>query len=131
MRKTACSLFLSLIAAIAFPGGGALAGTIRTQLPCPADSAGVCFTFHPGAPFFHTIRAFTFNVPAGGPKLAEVTFHGSLYCGETGSNTTTYNIYSFATQILTAPTQIPQVQGPGAMRLAALTAMAPEPLAYS
>src|SRR5262245_43752697 len=66
------------------PAGDNRRGEHRDSAPCTSGPGGSCvfFDFDDVIP---TIRTFTVNLPGSGPGTVEFTFHGSLYCTNTGT----------------------------------------------
>lgn len=92
--------------------GVSSAASIVAQTPC-ANISGICVSFD-NDDVIPTIRSFTFNVPR--PGRVQLTFHGSLYCGSSG--TPADKVIDLASQIVTGGNQVPSVSGPGGLRLA-------------
>jgi hypothetical protein len=74
---------------------------------------GECLDFSGPSPTIPIIRIFKFNAPSAG--TAQVTFHGSMYCANSGSTT---EVVDVVTQIVTRGTALPDWNGPGGLRLA-------------
>jgi hypothetical protein len=92
---------------------------ITTQAPC-VNGGGYCVFFDSNASTIPVIRSFTFNAPRKG--TAAVSFHGSLYCGNTVN---TVQVIDLVSQIVTRSTATPSASGPGGLRQAVVLTQAP------
>ena len=87
---------------------------IQTQNPCVDPETGECLQFSGGpALTIPIIRTFKFNAPSAG--TAEVTFHGSMLCANSGS---IMQVVDVITQIVIGNAPSSDWNGPGALRLA-------------
>jgi hypothetical protein len=91
-------------------GSEASAATLmRTQAPCAVNTHCVTFPFEGAIPL---VRTFFFDAPSRG--VAQVFFHGSLFCdsGPAASNVVLDG------QIVTNTGTVPNASGPGGQRYA-------------
>src|SRR5262245_4247551 len=93
------------------PAGDNRRGQHRDSAPCTSGPGGSCvfFDFDDVIP---TIRTFTVNLPGSGPGTVEFTFHGSLYCTNTG--TVADKVIDLVSQIVSANAAA-TLTGPGAL----------------
>jgi hypothetical protein len=92
-----------------FPAGAA---SIETQRPCVGPS-GYCSSFGPNDTI-PIIRGITFNAPKAG--TAQVTFHGSLYCGTPATTVARIDLVS---QIVDRKIAVSDLSKAGSLRHAA------------
>ncbi|MPZ56692.1 MAG: hypothetical protein GEU91_09400 [Rhizobiales bacterium] len=90
------------------------AASITTQPRCTGPS-GYCLSFG-SADTIPVIRSFNFTAPKAG--TAQVTFHGSLYCG-ISTNTTTFARIDLVSQIVDRKNAVPDLSKAGSLRHAA------------
>lgn len=88
----------------------AAAALMKTQAPC-TTATNYCLSFAAGDPI-PVIRSISFTAPDAGS--AQVTFHGSLYCANTGSIAD--KVVDLATQIVNDRKATPDPNGPGGLR---------------
>jgi hypothetical protein len=110
LRIAGAGLLLALGVVLASPASAA--AMIVSQAPC-ATSAGYCLFFLPSTDPIPVIRSIKFNAPSAG--TASVSFHGTLYCGNSGSDGNS-RVVDVVSQIVDRSIRVPDVNGPGGLR---------------
>ena len=90
--------------------GPSSAASILRQNACSTGS--FCFSISPTSTI-PIVRSFSFDAPRDG--MALVVFNGTLYCA---SSTAADTVVDFTAQIVQKPSDVPDPNGPGGMRIA-------------
>jgi hypothetical protein len=112
---TTCSIYNAVFTVEFLPAADAL---VITQSPC-VKANGYCFSFN-ATEALVVINAMTWNAPAKGTAIA--TFHGTLYCANSGTTVQTVDIDS---EIVTDVGATAYAANPGGLRAAAILVNGP------
>jgi hypothetical protein len=109
----AAAAIASCLAVVAIAATASGAALIKTQKPC-ASPDGFCLSLSAPGDTIPIIRGIALTAASAG--TAEVTFHGSLYCGNSG--TVADKVVDVVTQIVNRSNASVDPNGPGGLRLA-------------
>jgi len=110
MKRVARVAVLGIVGVVAAAYSPAAADVIRSQPPCtPESGERYCVRFDSDDPI-PVLRTFEFNAPS--PGRAQVTFHGTMMCG---NSETARRFFQFVSQIVRNPSAFANSTGPGGL----------------